>query len=376
MSTLHTRARDAALAIGTFAVGGLALAACGGGGSPTSSPPPPSSATPTPMPSPPDFSSIDAAADAFSVANMAVLIGDETGVLHTYEKGDFTVDDPIRIASASKLLSGLTLWLLIEEGTLAREDRPQDYLDYWTDLEPAGRSAVTLDMLGGFTSGFNARPAEPGCIGRASVSAANCVREIYDGGVDTLPGTAFAYGPEHLQTAGVMAAEAVGVDFPTLVRERLLDPIGVSSATGFADPGDNSRYAGAMTATAADYGLILTALLAGDMVSDLDGFLENRTGATSIAFQPATLTDNLLDWRYGFGFWKECDETSYAARCDDNVTLSSPGASGFTPWVDFETGYWGVIAFDGGVPQGQKASVESVRLEQELQPLIETALGR
>lgn len=296
------------------------------------------------------------------------MIGDETGTLYSYEKGTFTTDTEVPIASASKMMFGLLIWDLIESGDLGRIDRPQDYISFWTDMAGDGRSEITLDQLLGFTSGFNEPPSNPTCIGDGTVSLSDCVETVYAGGLDTQPGEAYYYGPEHMQVAGLMAAEKTGKTVGSLLAERLAQPLGLTVTRYPALRGDNPRFSGNMRSNADEIALILTAVLAGDLVTDRAGYLEDRTGSVTFGSRPAGL--DMMDWHYGFGFWKECDALSYTAACDANPTISSPGAFGFTPWIDFEHGYWGIVAMEesGG-------STSSVELEQALQPLIETALS-
>lgn len=46
------------------------------------------------------------------------------------------------------------------------------------------------------------------------------------------------------------------------------------------------------------------------------------------------MADYGFDFRYSFGAWLECEGP--VATCAE---VSSPGAYGFTPWVDHEWGY-------------------------------------
>jgi hypothetical protein len=77
-----------------------------------------------------------------------------------------------------------------------------------------------------------------------------------------------------------------------------------------------------------------------------------------------------LPFRYGLGAWLEC--ATPATGC---AVISSPGAFGFTPWVDREAGYAAML-----VTQEMRSSAESgvvgfsVSLEQALQPLLRTAV--
>lgn len=308
---------------------------------------------------------------------MAILVGDADGVLYTYEKGNFSVDEPIRVGSATKIATGLAIWRLVEDGALSLTDNPQSQIGFWTNVEPGGRSGVTLEQLMAFTSGFTNPPQDAGCIGDGSLALADCVRQIHDDGVDHMPGAEFYYGPEHMQVAALMASEATGMSYPDFMRDVLFDPAGVSAATRFPiGSGENPRASGGMISTASDMALILSDVLAGDIVSDTDGFLEDRTSNVFFGFRPDAIGSNGLDWHYGFGFWKECDLASYQPECDVTPTISSPGAFGFTPWIDFEHEYWGIVAFEETRSSTFTPAEASVELEQALQPLIEDALSR
>lgn len=74
-----------------------------------------------------------------------------------------------------------------------------------------------------------------------------------------------------------------------------------------------------------------------------------------------------------------CNKPVYDAECDANPVISSPGAFGFTPWVDFGLasgrGYWAIIAMEEPIGVGVDPSRSGVTLQIQLQPLIEAALG-
>ena len=59
-----------------------------------------------------------------------------------------------------------------------------------------------------------------------------------------------------------------------------------------------------------------------------------------------------------------------AANC---AVLSSPGAFGFTPWVDRDGGYYAIIAMEVSEADSGIAAF-SVQLAQDLKPLIRDAL--
>jgi len=349
------------------------LAACGGNGSNTNTPP-----VIVVIPEQPelDFTAVQAEIDRHSVTDMAILIGDSDGILFRYEKGDFQSSDIVNIASATKLITGLGVWTLIEDETLSETDSPKDYINFWTSDPMDSRSGVTVSQLMSFTSGFNNPPTGRGCQGSENYVLEDCVRETYTDGIDTRPGEAFSYGPEHMQIAALMARSVTGIDLKEIIRRNVLDPVGVSQDMAFAEElGDNPRYSGGMNASADDYALVLTELLSGDLISNIDGFLTDRTINSRINFTLPAIENTQLDWHYGFGFWKECDFNPYQQSCSVERIISSPGAFGFLPWVDFENGYWAILAMQEPLGLGRSPSTDSVELEQVLQPMILTAFN-
>lgn len=322
----------------------------------------------------PDFSGLQILIDDFAVDDVALIIGDEEGVLYSYEKGDVTVNTRMLIASANKWLTGAAVWSLIEKGVLSRNVHPGDYIEFWTEDESDLRSTITLDHLLGQTSGFNNPPPIHEYIGNPTYSLAEAVEHAYSGELDSDPGEKFSYGPEHFQIAAMIASRAQAEkDFRLILREEIFNPAGMSSDTGFPlGAGDNARYSGGILSTAADYGLFLRAMLAGELFDDMDGFLEDRTAGVEFGYRPIDYND--MDWHYAFGFWKECDQESWDDSCNINPVVSSPGAFGFTPWIDFQNRYWGVIAFYQLSSLEFLTSMESVLLEQKIQEYIEAEL--
>lgn len=129
------------------------LAACGGGGG--------DSDPGSPPPSVPDsFVDVDRAASAaftaqnvnMGIAGMGIAVYDANGVKR-FEKmyGSFSADQRIAIASASKMVAGLVLMRLIDQGYLSLDSTTGAVLG-WTG--PQGD--ITLRQLMSFTSGMAA----------------------------------------------------------------------------------------------------------------------------------------------------------------------------------------------------------------------------
>ena len=75
-----------------------------------------------------------------------------------------------------------------------------------------------------------------------------------------------------------------------------------------------------------------------------------------------------FNFHYGLAAWLECPPP--ATNC---AVLSSPGAFGFTPWFDRDSGYYAILGME--VTESQSGVVAfAVNLAQDLKPLIRSAL--
>ena len=96
----------------------------------------------------------------------------------------------------------------------------------------------------------------------------------------------------------------------------------------------------------------------------MTGFTQQRTAGLPRVFVPG----GAENWEYALGSFVECATPSV---CTNSKVNSSPGAYGWTGWIDRETGYYGLVATEissGGDRKG-------VELEQEMQGLIKTAIA-
>lgn len=72
-------------------------------------------------------------------------------------------------------------------------------------------------------------------------------------------------------------------------------------------------------------------------------------------------------FRYGLGAWLQC--ATPATGC---ASLSSPGAFGFTPWINRDAGYYATVAMEEGIGSGASFGIALAVL---LDPHIRTALA-
>jgi len=351
-----------------FVMAAVQLGACGGdgGGAPPVTPPPAVD----------HVAILETHLDDLNVADYAIVIGDANGTLLSREFGSFSVTQSHLIASATKWMAAMIIMDLVEQGVMSLSDRPQDYLAWWTSDPADPRSAVTLEQLLSFTAGFNTGPDDPSCVTDGSITLDDCARAFYDGGLAFAPGSTFYYGPAHLQVAGRMAEVATQLDFADLALLQQTIRFGLQSTAFLVPVGDNPRIGGGAVSSAADYGVLLQAILSGSYLSGvLDDMERDRTGPPIvIGFRPSAIDNNNVDFRYALGHWRECNRPSWDSGCDIRRLSSSPGAFGWNPWIDFDNDYYAIIAMQELRVDGAPPTDATLAFAIELRPFIEAAL--
>jgi CubicO group peptidase (beta-lactamase class C family) len=349
----------------------LGLGACGGDGDASAGAEGPSG---TDVPA--AFAQVDAAARAAfasqSISGMGLAIYTRDGV-KVFEQmyGNFSPDQRVAIASASKLVSGVTIFRLIDQGLLTLDSTTAEVLG-WTG--PNG--AITLRHLLSFTSGL---PPENRCTYQPEVTLADCVELISESTLDADPGARFDYGSTHLAVAGRMAEVVTGRLWNDLFGELIRDTIGMPSDIVYytnalrAEGTANPLLAGGLLVSMNEYERLL------HFVYD-KGVWQGRAVLAPAIFDLQTIApypdaeigdspaDNTPDVRYGLTAWLECatPETGCA-------TISSPGVFGFTPWIDRSAGYYAILGMEN-IRNPATSDNFAVTLEQQLKPLIVTAL--
>jgi CubicO group peptidase (beta-lactamase class C family) len=287
-------------------------------------------------------------------------------VLHVDHVGTYGPDTRVAIASASKWLSALTLARLVEAGTLRWDSRVGEF---FPDA-PAATRDISLTQLFSHTSGITIDDA--GCLSDRRTTLQACARQILELPLEWAPGTAFAYGGNSMQVAGAMAEIASGRTWDALFLAEMVGPLGLTATdwtagangTGYV-PNPNPRIGGGARSTLDDYGRIVDMLLAGGL-HEGQAFLAPQTLATmaldrTVGLVVAASPVPEYGYGYGFGQWVEAKDASGAT-----YRVSSPGAFGFTPWVDWRSGSNGVILVfgSGSAMRDELTALENLCLRQ------------
>lgn len=326
------------------------LAACGGGGGDSTAPAPP---TPPPAAGSawdPVTTAVDAAFARNVVPGLAVAVYAPDGqLLYSRVRGDFALDRNIAVASASKMVSGVVLLRLVDQGFLS------------------------LDSTTGAVLGWTGP--------QAAITLAQCVADLATRPLVAAPGTRFDYGSSHLAVAARMAEVVTGSDWTQVAAQQLGTPLGwASSVAWYTAPRQqlgtsNPLVAGGLRITTQEYARFLGVvynrgthdgqrLLASALVDQMgvDPFPAATTGSSP--YERFGLTRE-----YGLTAWLEC--TTPASGCQD---ITSPGAFGFTPWIDRDGRYYAIVAMES--QELGEISQFSVQLSLDLRPLIRAAVPR
>ncbi len=341
------------------------LAACGSDDNSPSEPPVPAA-----------FVEVDnAARAAYSTHQvpMGLAVYDREGT-KVFERmyGDFSANRRVPIASASKLVSGVTIFRLIDAGYLSLDSTTGELLG-WTGT----KGEITLRHLLSFTSGLE--PEHP-CTYQPEIALADCVEQIRQPALLGPPGSRFDYGSTHLHVAGLMAQVAVGSDWNDIFDEQIRKPLQLAPEFAYyAAPRQgrdtrpsNPLLAGGMRASMNDYERLL------HFVFDKGRWQGSQLLAASIfdtqAIEPYPnavigTSPGILDARYGLTAWLECPTP--ATGC---MSISSPGVFGFTPWLDRSTGYYAILGMELDDLRSDRGI--GTQIERTLKPLIEDAIAR
>jgi serine-type D-Ala-D-Ala carboxypeptidase/endopeptidase len=266
--------------IGVFSqlVVSLALTACGGGSDDN------------------PFDAVDSAAraafEAEGIPGMGLAIYNRDGVKvfeHMY--GDFSPDLRVPIASASKLVSGVTLFRLMDAGYLTLDSTTGQVLGWTGD-----QGAITLRQLLSFTSGL---APENQCTYDSTVTLDECVTTISQTAPIAAPGTEFDYGSVHLEVAGRMAEVVSGKSWNELFAQEIRDPLGLpADLVYYANPlrmtnTGNPLLAGGLVVSMNEYGHILHFVFDKGVWQELHGSNATRRRPAVTRSPPPERSDSL-----------------------------------------------------------------------------------
>ncbi len=288
---------------------------------------------------------------AYQLDGASLRVNKNGSVVYRRAFGGYTLSTRVRIASASKWLSALTIARVVEKGQLRWTDTVGQYFP----AVEASKRSITLAQLFSHTSALPG--GDDSCMSNPMYTLSTCADRILQQSLIGQPGTVFSYGGNSMQVAGRMAELATGKAWDDIFIAEMVTPLGMN-ATDFATSStaagyvrtDNPRIAGGVRSTLEDYGKVVDMVLAYGCLDNtlllsclpsrrflsratIELMAVDRTVGTVDVSRPPTSTG----FGYGLGQW--IDPSS-------PLIVSSPGAFGFTPWVDRVNQVAGVFLVD------------------------------
>ncbi len=278
-------------------------------------------------------------------ADFTLLVKTFSGRSFSHSTGESTESTLYKSASTCKLVTAVMILTLVEEGSLNLNSHPQDFIENWP--QEGNLAAIELRHLLNFTSGLN---EDPFCTNLGFHDFEDCIDEIAALNIEAgVPGEEFYYAGAHLQVAGLMAVVAGAYNDWQEFFTAFQGSTELFSGAAYDLPSlQNPRLAGGMHWSADEYVEFLEALYKGQILSPemVDQMTQDQIGAAEIGYSPSVFALN-EDWHYGFGNWIECHSSQF--NCSETTRISSQGAYGAYPFIDFEHGYFGVLARQGAL---------------------------
>ncbi|MBR2616525.1 MAG: beta-lactamase family protein [Clostridia bacterium] len=173
------------------------------------------------------------------IAGMAVSVTDRSGILFAEGFGVESIERPevpvtsasvFRIASITKIFTGITVLSLVEERKLSLDAPIKSVLSDLVLSDPLSEETITLRQLLSHTAGLPAEytpdgPTEEGQMEEVLLSG---IREVEMIG---RPGEQYLYSNWGIRLAALMAQRVTGTLFTRLVEERVLRPLKTARTT-------------------------------------------------------------------------------------------------------------------------------------------------
>jgi len=272
-------------------------------------------------------------------ATLVVMKDEQT--IYSEHFGNHSASTREPIASATKWLSAATIAALLDSGQM----RLDDTVGMYFPAAPADKSAITLRQLFSHTSGLRAQSA---CLGDTGSTLAACAAQLLAEPLLRAPGSCFNYGGNSMQIDGRMAEIATGLSWDQIFIARIAVPLGLaqtdyamfSTQLGYVQS-TNPRIAGGARSSAIDLARLAQMLA------------QNGRFGSAVVLKPATVALMFTDqtgranyasnpepnsFGYGLGTWRNRVDWTDRPR-----EVSSAGAFGTWPWVDFEAGIGAVV---------------------------------
>ncbi len=292
----------------------------------------------------PDFSEIDRRLQetitrgTFNGIGLMLVTSDKT--LYKKAFGADTTETKHLLASATKYPSAIAVMTLVDSNLIKLDDPIKKYLPQFGPV----RGAITIRQLLAQTHGM---PANHPCIPQPAQRNGNgmtleqCVNQIaQDDSVVFPPGSKQEYMPAvSYHIMGRIAEVVTGKEWAALFKERVADPLEMTTFNYGTPANKNPRIGGGGESALQDYGNLLQMSLAGGVfkgrrvlsAASVAEMEKDQSGGAP--FTPSAVSRG-LQYGYGLAWWFDLLNVN-----KQPAQFSIAGAFGAIPWLNREAGY-------------------------------------
>jgi CubicO group peptidase (beta-lactamase class C family) len=292
------------------------------------------------------------AAVAHGAPGVTAIVMRHGQTLLRLEVGSMAPDTQLPVASASKWMTAALVMTVVDEGKLSLDAPISRYLHEFH----GAAGTITLRELLAQTSGTGSLLAGVDIRQDARITLAESAADVARRPLVDPPGTVFKYGGPGFQVAGAAVEAVTGKRWAQLFKQRIADPLGMKHTYWTHLPGRgvspeqtrNPLLQGGVVTTAYDYMRFLTMLAQHGRVGDrnilsarsVDAMETVQTLGKPMAYVPPGASKGVLSEgvQYALGNW--CDKHDEQGSC---TLVSSPGAFGTFPWIDRNSGLYGIF---------------------------------
>jgi CubicO group peptidase (beta-lactamase class C family) len=259
-----------------------------------------------------------------SVVDAAFIVRVDGATVCRVFFGSYGPATRVPTASAAKWLTAATILGVVDRGAL-RLDTPA------SELFPTASAATSVATVSEMLSHTSGLLWFSRCMGRSGYTLQSCAQQILESDLQFDPGTAFYYAGPPFTVAGAMAERALGMTWAQIFSRTIAGPLGLSNTT-YGDSANPALSEGDVVSTVDDYARFA------QMVLDQGRYGTNQVlSQSAIAQMRHNWTAGLPiagsprgDIPYGLGVWLDAVDADGIG-----TVISSPGAGGFVPVVDF-----------------------------------------
>jgi CubicO group peptidase (beta-lactamase class C family) len=290
-------------------------------------------------------------------AGVTAIVMRNGKLLYRLDAGKIDPQAQYPAASSSKWMTAALVMTVVDEGKLSL-DTP---ISTWLPEFQGAAGTITLRELLAQTAGQGSLKGLVDVKQDPRMTLGQSAAEIAALPLQDKPGKVFKYGGPGFQVAGALVEKVTGERWSKLFDERIAKPLGMYHTywQHLPDRGVsledtlNPLLQGGVVTTAEDYMRFLTMLADGGeyqgrrilSAASVETMETAQTlGKPMDYLPPGSKSDH--DLQYALGNW--CERWNEDGHC---TLVSSPGAFGAYPWIDHQSGLYGIFFTRSRLPK-------------------------